>query len=163
MLFFVHVCVCVYRVTHYNTHPPAILFKRLPALQTIRLRKLSLGENIPGPDGIEFLQGALQDLSFYRSGLPVNRVLYQEWQYDMVYQCITTLIDEYGDEYIWDGAGPQADCKTDALAAVKRAKSKAVVVKMKRGVVEEIDEDSDDEMSDEGDSDEEMFDEEDDN
>lgn len=81
----------------------------------------------------------------------------------MVYQCITTLIDEYGDEYIWDGAGPQADCKTDALAAVKRAKSKAVVVKMKRGVVEEIDEDSDDEMSDEGDSDEEMFDEEDDN
>ncbi|XP_014558219.1 hypothetical protein COCVIDRAFT_36419 [Bipolaris victoriae FI3] len=140
-----------------------ILFKRLPALQTIRLRKLSLGENIPGPDGIEFLQGALQDLSFYRPGLPVNRVLYQEWQYDMVYQCITTLIDEYGDEYIWDGAGPQADCKTDALAAVKRAKSKAVVVKMKRGVVEEIDEDSDNEMSDEGDSDEEMFDEEDDN
>jgi hypothetical protein len=138
------------------------LFKRLPALQTIRIRKLFLGENIPGPDGIEFLQGALQDLSFYRPGLPVNRVFYGEWQYDMVYQCITTLIDEYGDEYIWDGAGPQANCKTDAMVAVKRAKSQAVVIKMKRGGVEEIEEDSDDEMSDE-DSDEEMFDEEDDN
>ncbi|KAH7562795.1 hypothetical protein BM1_02315 [Bipolaris maydis] len=138
-----------------------ILFKRLPALQTIHLRKLFIGENIPGPDGIEFLQGALQDLSFYRPGLPVNRVLYGEWQYDMLYQCITTLIDEYGDEYIWEGAGPQADCRTDAIAAVKRARSKAVVVKTKRGVVQEIDEESDEEMYDE-DSDEEMFDEEDD-
>ncbi|EUC42392.1 hypothetical protein COCMIDRAFT_39561 [Bipolaris oryzae ATCC 44560] len=138
-----------------------IIFKRLPALQTIRLRKLSLGENIPGPDGIELLQGALQDLSFYRPGLPVNRVFYGEWQYDMVYQCITTLIDEYGDEYIWDGAGPQADCRADALAAVKRTKSKAVVVKTKRGFVEEIDEDSDDEMHD-NDSDDDMFNEDDD-
>lgn len=138
------------------------MFKRLPALRTIHLRKLSIGENIPGPDGIEFLQGALQDLSFYRPGLPVNRVLYGEWQYDMVYQCITTLIDEYGDEYIWEGAGPQANCRTDATAALKRAGSKAVVVKTKRVFVQEIDEESDEEMSDEEDSDEEMFDEEDD-
>ena len=150
------VCVCVSRVTHYNPHSPAILFKRLPALQTIHLRKLFLGENIPGPDGIEFLQGALQDLSFYRPGLPVNRVFYGEWQYDMVYQCVTTLIDEYGDEYIWEGAGPQADCRADATAAVKRAGSKAVVVKAKRGTVEEIDEpdeETSDEISDEEDGD----------
>jgi hypothetical protein len=111
-----------------------MLFSRLPVLETVKTRLLKSGENILGRDGIGFLRDAFKDLSFYRPGLPMNRILYSEWQYDVLHKCITSMEDAMGEKYLWYNAGPQSDCIEDAKAALARSGSRAVVIKTARHI-----------------------------
>ncbi|KAF1835894.1 hypothetical protein BDW02DRAFT_494864 [Decorospora gaudefroyi] len=93
------------------------LFKRLPKLETINVRKLKVGEHIPGWNG----PAALRDLSFYHPKLNTNDVYYGEWQYDDLHKRVTEYTDEYGELITEDGAGPQVFFIDDVILAMEAA------------------------------------------
>lgn len=100
-----------------------MMLSRLPNLKTIKIRKLRAGEHVPDVDGMD----ALPDLSFYRPKLPVNDIFYGDWQYDTVHKRVTVYTDEYGEEIVEAGAGPQASFIDDVVAAMGNARTSAVL------------------------------------
>ena len=97
---------------------------RLTNLKKIHIRKLRVGEHIP-----EFRDVAaeLENLTFYRSGLPTGFIFYGDWQYDLWHRRVTTYIDEYGEMPNLPSAGPQVTCIDDVEDARKTANCKAVI------------------------------------
>lgn len=91
-----------------------LLLLRLPNLRTIEIRDMMPGEHHPGWKGPKLLK----QLSFYYPDLNTNSVFYGHWQYDTVHRRVTHHKDEFGDDVIEPGAGPQASCKEDVRAAV---------------------------------------------
>ena len=101
-----------------------MLLRYLPNLRTIEVRKLRPGEHCPYWNGPEALKG----LSFYREDLNTNPIFYDDWQYDTDHYRVTVTIDEFGDEVIEDGAGPQAGFEEDLEAAMEASGTSAEVV-----------------------------------
>ncbi|KAF1940569.1 hypothetical protein EJ02DRAFT_445433 [Clathrospora elynae] len=91
------------------------LLALLPNLRTITVRKLKVGEHVPGWNGSKLLQS----LSFFYEGLNTNEIFYGDWNYDTVHKCVTCYTDEYGEEIVEPGAGPQASFIDDLKAAME--------------------------------------------
>jgi hypothetical protein len=90
------------------------LFSGLPELKTINIRKLKVGEHVPGWKGPD----AIKMLSFYHQGLPTNDIWYGTWQYDTKHFRITVWVDEFGETVGEDDVGPQATFIHDVIAAM---------------------------------------------
>jgi hypothetical protein len=73
-----------------------------------------IDEHIPGWSDTE----KIKQLSFYRPGLDTKEVYYGDWQYDTVHHRVTTYTDEYGEDVVEPGAGPQASFIDDLNAAL---------------------------------------------
>jgi hypothetical protein len=99
------------------------LLQALPNLNTITVRKLAPGEQIPGWRGVELLK----ELSFYHDRLDTRMILYSDWQYDTKHRRITHYKDEFGDLISEPDAGPQASFVDDLKAAVNASGTKARV------------------------------------
>jgi hypothetical protein len=93
----------------------AMMVAYLPKLETLYLRKLYLGEHVPGWKGPKALEG----LSFYRPDLNINDIFYGNWKYDTTHLRVTSWIDEFGEEMEEDGAGPQAQFDDDVIAVIE--------------------------------------------
>jgi hypothetical protein len=60
----------------------------------------------------------IKQLSFYRPGLDTKEVYYGDWQYDTVHHRVSIYTDEYGEDVVEPGAGPQASFIDDFNAAL---------------------------------------------
>jgi len=103
-----------------------LLLARLPRLQVIQVRKLRSGEHVPGWAGPELLK----HLSFFQEDLKVNDIYYGNWKYDETHLRVTCHIDEFGDEYLEPGAGPQATFSEDLQAAVATSGTNAEIIEI---------------------------------
>ena len=106
-----------------NTHT-GTLFSCLKHTPTINIRKLKVGEHVPGWKG----PAAIKDLSFYRQGLPTNEIWYDGWQYDTKHLRVTIWVDEFGMMDGEDDVGPQATFIDDVIAAKDQAFTEADIV-----------------------------------
>lgn len=91
-----------------------MIFSHLENLHTVNVRRIRCAEYVP-----EFKAAkAIKDLSYYREGLDTRLVFYGEWKYDTLHRCVTTFVDEYGEQIIPDDTGPQVGCMQDVSAAL---------------------------------------------
>ncbi|KAL5113874.1 hypothetical protein ACEQ8H_008254 [Pleosporales sp. CAS-2024a] len=91
-----------------------MILQSSPNVNTVNVRHLQPDEHIKGWANTE----KLKELSFYKPGLNTKDIYYGDWKYDTVKLRVTQYKDEFGEDIIEPGSGPQASFLEDLTAAI---------------------------------------------